>query len=84
MKKYCWICEHINISSGWGGSEITPGSPSELNCGLGHWDLFDGGMYSGDAIKRKECLEYAETCEDLSVGKWIDFPMEVLKEKDQK
>lgn len=69
-KKYCWICKHIEIDSGWSGSECTPGDPSVLMCGLGHWDIFDR-MYSRDPAGLGKCLSMAQTCKDLELGHWM-------------
>lgn len=71
MKKYCWLCKNIVVDSGWGGSEYTPGEPNVLNCSKEHWDLFDVGMYSGDAEHLRKCLQMAEDCSDLELGHWV-------------
>jgi hypothetical protein len=70
-QKYCWICKHIDVNSGWCGTDITPGDISVLECKKGHWDVFDGGMYSGSAKKLQRCLSMAENCKDLELGDWM-------------
>ncbi|MHC4649005.1 MAG: hypothetical protein ACYTBJ_26420 [Planctomycetota bacterium] len=71
-EKYCWLCKHIEIDSGWGGTEITPGDPSTFKCDKGHWNLLKG-MYEGDAQSLHKCLKTAQTCKD-----WV--PLDAIEE----
>ncbi len=59
-ERYCWGCKYISITSGFGGSDVTPGEEPVVECLKDHWHLFRGPK-EGDL---KACLETAQTCPD--------------------
>jgi hypothetical protein len=30
--KLCLFCRHCQFDQGWGGTDVTPGDPAEVNC----------------------------------------------------
>jgi len=39
--KNCIACVHFSVDEGWGGTDITPGTPPSFQCAKGHWRQSD-------------------------------------------
>lgn len=78
VNKVCYNCVHIRGDSGWGGTDVTPGSSLSLMCSKGHWD-FDPPyrMYSDIIPTLRECLEHATSCPDFTIQEYKNETMEV-------
>jgi len=60
-KKYCIMCKHLDFDLGWGGTDVTPGSPASLGCLKGYWDTDDY-----DATPQlREYFGRAQNCPDF-------------------
>ena len=66
--KLCIWCEHFNFDSGWGGTDVTPGDPAELECNKGHWNL--NGMYLG-VNEYRRCMLTAQKCPDYQLAEGL-------------
>lgn len=70
-ERICYECAHCLLASGWGGTDVTPGSPAELACLKEHWDMrLDSLGSDADAEKLGKALEMARTCQDFEAAPW--------------
>ena len=59
--RICLLCKHFHMDTGWGGSDVTPGDPPEMECMKEHWNL--NGRWE-DADNLRKCMRKAEDCKD--------------------
>lgn len=72
--KHCLTCKHCTIDEGWGGTDVTPGTPGEWRCAKGKWPESPGDMYADLRPFVLQCFTIGETCMDWADDERVGRP----------